>query len=148
MNTATAPGLDRPAMTPEAHALAAGIRTWIECESPSNDPAAVHKMAQIVVAKAKDAGLTVTLSEIGPTKIPLIHATNRARGDTRPGLLLLAQLVPDEEVGSHASRVLIEAFAKRTIYILVLEPARPNGGRCVTGRKDTGMLKPFATEAG
>jgi glutamate carboxypeptidase len=155
-------------------------------------------MAQIVVKKAKDAGLIVDLSEIGPTKLPLIHATNRAPGDTRPGLLLLAHidtvhphgtlqtnacrieddklygpgsfdmkggtflaltalgefskpgstpmpvdflLVPDEEVGSHASREHIEAFAKRAVYTLVPEPARPNGGRCVTGRKGTGLLK-------
>lgn len=198
MNTATTPALDRPAVTPEAQALAQELRTWIECESPSNDPAAVHRMAQIVVAKARGAGLKVDLSEIGPTKLPLIHATNRAVGDTRPGLLLLAHidtvhphgtlqtnpcrieddklygpgsfdmkggtflaltalgefatpgstpmpvdflLVPDEEVGSHASREHIEAFAKRAVFTLVPEPARPNGGRCVTGRKGTGMLK-------
>jgi glutamate carboxypeptidase len=159
-------------------------------------------MAQIVVTKAKSAGLKVELSEIGPTRLPLIHATNRADGDTRPGLLLLAHidtvhphgtlqtnpcrieddklygpgcfdmkggtflaltalgefskpgstpmpvdflLVPDEEVGSHASREHIEAFAKRAVYTLVPEPARPNGGRCVTGRKGTGMLKLVVT---
>lgn len=202
MNTATTPGLDRPATTPEAQALAQGIREWIECESPSNDPAALHRMAQIVVTKAKNAGLNVKLSEIGPEKLPLIHATNRADGDSRPGLLLLAHidtvhphgtlqtnacrieddklygpgsfdmkggtflaltalgefsksgstpmpvdflLVPDEEVGSHASREHIEAFAKRAVYTLVPEPARPNGGRCVTGRKGTGMLNLVTT---
>jgi len=198
MNTATTPGLNRPAITAQAQTLAEGIRTWIECESPSNDPAALHRMAHLVAAKAKDAGLTVKLSEIGPNKLPMIHATNRAEGDDRPGLLLLAHfdtvhphgtlqtnpcrieddklygpgsfdmkggtflaltalgefsqpgstpmpvdflLVPDEEVGSHASREHIEAFAKRAVYTLVPEPARPNGGRCVTGRKGTGMLK-------
>lgn len=198
MNTATAPGLDRPAITPEALALAEGAKVWIECESPSSDPAAIHRMAQIVANQAKVSGLKVTLSEIGPTKLPLVHVTNRADGDTRSGLLLLGHidtvhphgtlqtnpcrieddklygpgsfdmkggnflaltalgefskpgsspmpvdflLVPDEEVGSHASREHIEAFAKRAVYTLVPEPARPNGGRCVTGRKGTGMLK-------
>ena len=199
MSTAT---LDIPSTTPLAQALARELSTWIECESPSNDPAAVHRMAQIVVTKARAAGLTVTLSEIGDTKLPMIVATNRAPGDTRQGLLLLAHidsvhpigtlktnpcrieddklygpgafdmkggaflaltalgefskpdstklpvdflLVPDEEVGSHASRAYIEDFAKKARYALVPEPARPNGGRCVTGRKGTGMLKLICT---
>ncbi|MFM7013022.1 MAG: M20 family metallopeptidase [Betaproteobacteria bacterium] len=199
MSTAT---LDNPSTIALAQTLAQELRTWIECESPSNDPAAVHRMAQIVVAKARAAGLQVTLSEIGETKLPMIVATNRAPGDTRQGLLLLAHidsvhpigtlktnpcrieddklygpgafdmkggaflaltalgefskpnstklpvdflLVPDEEVGSHASRTYIEDFAKKARYALVPEPARPNGGRCVTGRKGTGMLKLICT---
>lgn len=199
MSTAT---LDNPSTNALAQTLAQELRTWIECESPSNDPAAVHRMAQIVVAKARTAGLQVNLSEIGETKLPMIVATNRAPGDTRQGLLLLAHidsvhpigtlktnpcrieddklygpgafdmkggaflaltalgefskpnstklpvdflLVPDEEVGSHASRAYIEDFAKKARYALVPEPARPNGGRCVTGRKGTGMLKLICT---
>ena len=47
-------------------------------------------------------------------------------------------IVPDEEVGSHASRATIEAFARKARYCLVCEPARANGGRCVTARKGTG----------
>ncbi len=50
-------------------------------------------------------------------------------------------VVPDEEVGSHASRKHIEAFASNAKYCLVAEPARANGGRCVTARKGTGMLR-------
>lgn len=199
MSTAT---LDKSSTDSLAQSLAQELRTWIECESPSNDPAAVHRMAQIVVAKARAAGLRVTLSEIGETKLPMIVATNRAPGDTRTGVLLLAHidsvhpigtlktnpcrieddklygpgafdmkggaflaltalgefsapnstklpvdflLVPDEEVGSHASRSYIEDFAKKARYALVPEPARPNGGRCVTGRKGTGMLKLICT---
>lgn len=199
MSTAT---LDNPSTHTLAQTLAQELRTWIECESPSNDPAAVRRMAQIVVAKAHAAGLQVTLSEIGETKLPMIVVTNRAYGDKRQGLLLLAHidsvhpigtlktnpcrieddklygpgafdmkggaflaltalgefskpnstklpvdflLVPDEEVGSHASRAYIEDFAKKARYALVPEPARPNGGRCVTGRKGTGMLKLICT---
>ncbi|NLY28113.1 MAG: M20 family metallopeptidase [Alcaligenaceae bacterium] len=48
---------------------------------------------------------------------------------------------PDEEIGSHASREAIEQFARTARYVLVTEPARPNGGRCVTERKGTGSLK-------
>jgi len=50
-------------------------------------------------------------------------------------------LVPDEETGSHASRPAIEQYAARARYVLVTEPARANGGRCVTARKGTGMVK-------
>ncbi len=50
-------------------------------------------------------------------------------------------MVPDEETGSHASREHIEHLAKQAKYGLVCEPARPNGGKCVTARKGTGMLR-------
>lgn len=50
-------------------------------------------------------------------------------------------VVPDEETGSHASREHIEAFARNARYTLVCEPARANGGKCVTARKGTGMLR-------
>ena len=50
-------------------------------------------------------------------------------------------LVPDEETGSHASRASIERYAANAKYGLVCEPARPNGGRCVTARKGTGLLR-------
>ena len=50
-------------------------------------------------------------------------------------------IVPDEETGSHASRPHTEAFASRSRYTLVCEPARANGGKCVTARKGTGMLR-------
>ena len=43
-------------------------------------------------------------------------------------------LVSDEEVGSHTSRTLIEAEARRALAVLVTEPAR-EGGRIVTARK-------------
>lgn len=182
----------------EALALAAGIRTWIECESPSSDPQAIERMAQLVADQARAAGLTVTLTHAGPKHLPILVASNRAPGDDRPGILLLAHLdtvhpigtleinpcrieddklygpgsfdmkggtflaltalgelatagatplpvdflmVPDEEVGSHASRPAIEQYARRARYTLVCEPARPNGGKCVTARKGTGMTK-------
>lgn len=191
-----------PVLTPETQALAdqlaAGIRSWIECESPSSDAAAVQRMATLVADQARAAGLNVTLSHAGPKDLPILVASNRAPGDERPGILLLAHLdtvhpigtlntnpcriedgklygpgsfdmkggtylalsalgelsaagstplpvdflmVPDEEVGSHASRPAIEALAKRARYTLVCEPARPNGGKCVTARKGTGMTK-------
>lgn len=49
-------------------------------------------------------------------------------------------LLPDEETGSHYSRPTIEQFAANAHYALVAEPARANGGRCVTARKGTGTI--------
>ncbi|WP_426959045.1 M20 family metallopeptidase [Muricoccus radiodurans] len=54
-------------------------------------------------------------------------------GRTTP-LPLTLVYVSDEEVGSQTSQALIEAEAKRSKYVLVLEAAR-GGGRVVTSRK-------------
>ncbi|MCU7370064.1 M20 family metallopeptidase [Paucibacter sp. O1-1] len=57
------------------------------------------------------------------------------------GLPIDLLIVPDEETGSHHSRCVIERLAKRAQLALVCEPARPNGGRCVTARKGTGLIE-------
>ncbi|NMM08329.1 M20 family metallopeptidase [Polaromonas sp.] len=48
--------------------------------------------------------------------------------------------VPDEEIGSTASRPAIERIAAGARYALVCEPAR-HAGRCVTARKGIGGLR-------
>lgn len=55
------------------------------------------------------------------------------------GLPIDFLMVPDEELGSGVSREHIEAHGKRAKYTLLGEPARANGGRCVTSRKGTGL---------
>jgi glutamate carboxypeptidase len=47
-------------------------------------------------------------------------------------------IVPDEEVGSPSSRPVIESFARRAAWTLVVEPAR-DGGRIVTARKGVAL---------
>ena len=190
--TATAAAL------PGNDALVAGIRAWIECESPSNYTAGLSAMADLIAAYAREAGLTAAIQTVGAAGLPLLTISNRAAGDTRPGILILAHMdtvhpvgvlqenpcridgdrlygpgsydmkagiylaltalrqlasptatrlpvdllvVPDEETGSHASRMHIEALAANARYGLVCEPARPNTGHCVTARKGTGMLR-------
>lgn len=181
--------------------LVDGISQWMACESPSQDPTALWRMAELMREHAAGSGLRATLSVVqarpDAPELPLLEITNRAEDDTRPGILLLGHLdtvhpvgtladnpvrtegdklygpggydmkagvymaltalgalsrpgatalpvdfliVPDEEVGSHASRAAIEAHAKSARYCLVAEPARANGGRCVTARKGTGVL--------
>ncbi|WP_086077099.1 M20 family metallopeptidase [Bordetella genomosp. 13] len=183
---------------PDTDQLVAGIQAWMRCESPTNSPAGVAAMADIVATHARALGLRVDVTPLGERTGPLLYATNRAEGDTRPGILVLAHLdtvhpigtlddnpiriegdklygpggydmkagiylvlsamtglaepgatrlpidflmVPDEETGSHASRQHIERFARNARYGLVCEPARANGGKCVTARKGTGMLR-------
>lgn len=48
-------------------------------------------------------------------------------------------LVPDEEIGSPGSRAFIEEEARRSRCVLVLEPARPDGG-VVIGRGAVGAM--------
>jgi len=183
---------------PNTESLVAGIKSWILCESPTSSPEGVAKMAAIIAEKARAAGLTVEETNLGDNVGPSLYVTNRAPGDTRPGILVLGHMdtvhpigtlqdnpcriegdrlygpgsydmkagmylalealsalaepgatelpvdflmVPDEETGSHASRASIEKFAANAKYCLVCEPARPNGGKCVTARKGTGMLR-------
>ena len=58
-----------------------------------------------------------------------------AKGSLLPIDLLI---VPDEETGSISSRDMIEDYAERVAYALVVEPAR-DGGKIVTSRKGVGM---------
>ncbi len=54
-------------------------------------------------------------------------------------LPLVYLVTPDEEIGSPTTRPLIEDFARRSAYTLVLEPAR-DGGKIVTSRKGVGRF--------
>ena len=184
--------------TPTTQSLVDGITAWMQCESPTSSPEGLARMVAIMERYATDAGLQATVTPFGPGVGPLLHISNRAAGDARPGLLILGHsdtvhpigtlqanpcriegdrfygpggydmkagiylaltalrdlaaagatalpvdfvIVPDEETGSHASRPHIEAFARNARYTLVCEPARANGGKCVTARKGTGMLR-------
>ncbi|SFC07765.1 glutamate carboxypeptidase [Polaromonas sp. OV174] len=185
-------------LDPSTAQLAAGIQSWLRCESPSSSPQGIAAMVAMVEQHAKELGLTAKVSSLGDTTGPLLHISNRAAGDQRKGLLLLGHLdtvhpvgtllqnpcriegdrlygpgsydmkagiylaltalgqlsapgatplpvdfllVPDEETGSHSSRQAIEQFAHQAHYVLVCEPARADGGRCVTARKGIGMMR-------
>lgn len=173
------------------------IQNWVECESPSHDPAALRNMADILLRDAAALGLHTETLSLGEETGPLLHVHNRRAGDDRPGIMLLAHydtvhpvgtlarnpirqeddklygpgiydmkagtwlaltamgsvsapdssalpidfvIVPDEETGTFYSRNHIEQFARNARYVLVCEPARAEGGRCVTARKGTGHI--------
>lgn len=73
--------------------------------------------------------------------------TALAQAQDQGGTRLPVDIVisPDEETGSHLTRSAIEAFARRSKYALVCEPARAEQGRCVTARKGTGFITVKAT---
>lgn len=72
--------------------LAAGIQTWIRCESPSSSPQGIAAMVAMVEEHAKAAGLAAQVSSLGDKTGPLLHISNRAAGDVRPGILILGHL--------------------------------------------------------
>ncbi len=171
--------------------MLAGLREWVECESPTFDASAVNRMMDLasralVLAGARiervagrlgfgdcvratfphatpdRAGILLmghldTVHPIGTLdRLPFRQEGNRAWGpgiqDMKGGTYLSLEAIrqlqqagvrsrlpitvlftSDEEVGSPSTRDLIEAEASRHKYVLVPEPARPDGG-VVTGR--------------
>ncbi len=175
----------------DADEMLAGLKPWIETESPTFDAAAVNRMMDVVQyelaslgarveripgrmglgdsvratmphPKAGEGGILLlghmdTVHPVGTLKqLPFKREGGICYG---PGLMdmkggnyvfldalrkLLAAGVetplpvtvlftPDEEIGTPSTRELIETEAKRHKYILVPEPARPDGG-AVIGR--------------
>jgi glutamate carboxypeptidase len=181
--------MDPNALPFDSDAMLAGLRRWVECESPTFDAAAVNRMMDIASRALILAGARIeriagrmgfgdcvratfphatpnvpgilvmghldTVHPIG-TRLPFRRDGNRAWGpgilDMKGGNYLSLEAIrqlqragqqtslpitvlftSDEEVGSPSTRDLIEAEASRHKYVLVPEPARPDGG-VVTGR--------------
>jgi glutamate carboxypeptidase len=183
--------VDLSALPFDADAMLAGLRPWVECESPTFDAPAVNRMMDLASRALLLAGARIeripgrmgfgdcvratfphpephvpgilvmghldTVHPIGTlARLPFRREGNRAWGpgiyDMKGGnylaleaIRLLARagrttkrpvtmlLTSDEEVGSPSTRDIIEAEAARHRYVLVPEPARPDGG-VVTGR--------------
>lgn len=83
-----------------AEGLVEGLKKWILCESPSHDPATLLAMSRIISKQAADAGLHVTTIDLGEKTGPALRITNRAEGDTRQGILLLAHYDTVHPVGT------------------------------------------------
>jgi glutamate carboxypeptidase len=84
---------------PDSTAIAAALRGWIECESPTRAPDAVAAMADIAAAQARAYGLSATVTALDDTVGPLVAASNRAPGDERPGILVIGHLDTVHPVG-------------------------------------------------
>ena len=75
--------------SPTTQSLVNGITAWMQCESPTSSPEGVARMVAEMQRYALDAGLQATVTPLGPQVGPLLHVSNRAADDTRPGLLIL-----------------------------------------------------------
>ena len=174
-----------------SEAMLAGLRPWIECESPTWDAAAVSRMMALAARDLIHAGATVetipgtmgfgdsirvtfphpdqgkpgilvsghmdTVHPIGTLeRLPFRIEDGRAYGpgimDMKGGNYVFMEAMrqilkaglqtplpvsflftPDEEVGTPATRGLIEDHARGQRAVLLPEPARPDGG-AVIGR--------------
>jgi len=175
----------------DADAMLAGLKPWIECESPTFDAVAVDRMMDLASYDLAAAGAEIeripgrmgfggsvrarfphkdfgkpgilisghldTVHPVGTLeKLPFRREGNKAYGpgiqDMKGGNFAAVEAIrqlalaaidcplpvtvlftPDEEVGTPSTRELIEMEARKNKYVLVPEPARPDGG-AVTGR--------------
>jgi glutamate carboxypeptidase len=186
--------LDPAALKLDAETILAGLRTWVECESPTCDAAAVNRMMDLA---SRDLAMLGARIERIPGRMGFgdcVRATFPHPTPDAPGILLMSHLdtvhpvgtggatgplrfrrdgdraygpgicdmkggafignaaiaailaaggipklpvtvllTPDEEVGTPSTRDVIEAEARRHRFVLIPEPARPDGG-VVTGR--------------
>jgi glutamate carboxypeptidase len=183
--------MDPNALPFDTETMLAGLREWVECESPTFDAAAVNRMMDMATralvvsgghieripgrmgygdcvratfphATPNVPGILVmghldTVHPIGTlSSLPFRREGSKAYGpgilDMKGGNYLALEAIrqlqragipthlpitvlftSDEEIGSPSTRDLIEAEASRHAYVLVPEPARPDGG-VVTGR--------------
>ena len=97
----------------DTDALLAGLRRWVECESPTFDPAAVNRMMTLAAADLAAAGASVERIAGPPGLGDCLRADfpHPRRGE--PGVLVMAHLDTVHPVG--------------TLEVL---PFRREGGRC------------------
>ena len=178
--------------------ILAGIRRWVEIETPSHDGAAVNRLVDMVERDLARIGAHTNRIPGRDGYGDVLEARAPWGKEDEPGILILGHLdtvhpvgslatthvfrrdgdavfgpgiydmkagsymayyalqhfvrqgrttplpvrvlyVPEEEVGSPTSRAAIEAAARKSKYVLVMEPAR-DGGKCVTARKGWGRF--------
>ncbi len=174
--------------------IIAFLRELVECESPSDDPAAVNRFADLFAARVSDIAKVTTFERgllgrhlrcefelrgdqngqilalghsdtvwpLGTLKsMPFRQAEGRLWGpgvlDMKAGLAffvyamralrdldipvrdrVILQVNADEEVGSEGSRELTEEAARKSRFVLVLEPGTGLEGKLKTARKGVG----------
>lgn len=93
-------GMDPNTLPLDTEALLAGLRPWIECESPTFDTAAVNRMMDLVAAETAAAGATITRIP-GPKGLGdcvLGDFPHPRRGE--PGILVMSHLDTVHPVGT------------------------------------------------
>jgi glutamate carboxypeptidase len=178
--------------------ILAGIRRWVEIETPSHDGVAVNRLIDVVERDLARIGAHTNRTPGRDGYGDILEARAPWGQEDKPGILILGHLdtvhpvgslatthvfrrdgdavfgpgiydmkagsymayyalqhfvrqgrttplpvrilyVPEEEIGSPTSRAAIEAAARKSKYVLVMEPAR-DGDKCVTARKGWGRF--------
>ncbi|MEJ2804102.1 M20/M25/M40 family metallo-hydrolase [Comamonadaceae bacterium PP-2] len=190
---ATGTPFDVSALPFDQEAMLAGLRRWVECESPTLDVSSVERMLDLAQHDLAAAGAEVQRLQTLPGHAGAVMGRFPHPHPEQPGILVMGHLdtvhpigtlaalpwrredsrcygpgindmkagdylslcalrelgaagwttplpvtilyTGDEEIGSPASRALIESTARQFKYILVPEPARPDGA-IVLGRHE------------
>ncbi|CAN7670038.1 M20/M25/M40 family metallo-hydrolase [Bosea sp. LjRoot237] len=84
----------------DSEALLAGLKPWIECESPTFDPAAVNRMMDLAAAETTAAGATITRIHGPPGLGDCVRGDfpHPRRGE--PGILVMSHLDTVHPVGT------------------------------------------------
>lgn len=84
----------------DSEALLAGLRPWIECESPTFDPAAVNRMMDLAAAETAAAGAAITRIPGPPGLGDCVRGDfpHPRRGE--PGILVMSHLDTVHPVGT------------------------------------------------
>ena len=84
----------------DTDALLAGLKPWIECESPTFDPAAVNRMMDLAAAETAAAGATITRIPGPPGLGDCVRGDfpHPRRGE--PGILVMSHLDTVHPVGT------------------------------------------------
>ncbi len=91
---------DLNALPLDTEVLLAGLKPWIECESPTFDPAAVNRMMDLAAAETAAAGATITRlpGPMGLGDCVLGDFPHPRRGE--PGILVMSHLDTVHPVGT------------------------------------------------
>ena len=91
----------RPADLPlETDGLVAGLKPWIECESPTFDPAAVNRMMDLAAAELAAAGAVVTRIPGPPGLGDCVRGDFPHPRRDEPGILIMSHLDTVHPVGT------------------------------------------------
>ncbi len=123
-----------PANLPfDSEAMLQGLRTWVECESPTWDARAVERMLDLAARDMAIMGASIERIAGRQGFAGCVRARFPHPKQGEPGILIAGHFDTVHPVGTPSTRDIIEAEAARNKYVLVPEPGRANNG-VVTGR--------------
>src|ERR1700677_3915387 len=124
-------------LRPQTAEMLACVRRLVECESPSVEKTAADRCCTLLVKGGKAYGPGIFDMKAGIVQaLFAFKALRELKAPLRKRVVFL--WTSDEEIGSGSSRKLLEAEARRSDAVFVLEPAFGAGGFLKTARKGVG----------